>query len=224
VRSKDHLCESDWVSRRLHTLEEHGPWQPTSEDRSDTPPELKERATRMVLGIRAQDPKDLSAITRVARQLGVGTESLRTWVKQAEIDAGNRGGLTTEERAEHRKAAQGEPRAAAVQRHLESRSKLLRGRVRPQAEETVAFSDAHRDFESGGRRWGVEPISGELLLHRQVQTRVRMSSMGPCDVSRHPHRSEPVFSPSVSVAAQAVAQFPGIAWRDRRSAPGGARR
>ena len=32
----------------------------------------------MVLEIRAQDPGDLSAITRVARQLGVGTESLRT--------------------------------------------------------------------------------------------------------------------------------------------------
>jgi transposase len=64
------------------------------------PPELKERATRMVLDLRAQDPKDLSAITRVARQLGVGTESLRIWVKQAEIDGGNRAELSTEERAE----------------------------------------------------------------------------------------------------------------------------
>ena len=64
------------------------------------PPELKERATRMVLDLRREDPNDQGVITRVARQLGVGTESLRSWVKQAEIDDGVRGGLTTEEHKE----------------------------------------------------------------------------------------------------------------------------
>jgi len=64
------------------------------------PPELKERAVRMVLDLRSQDPKDQGVITRVARQLGVGTESLRTWVNQAEVNAGNRPGLTTDEQAE----------------------------------------------------------------------------------------------------------------------------
>ena len=33
------------------------------------------------------------AVTRVAKQLGIGTESLRNWVRQAEIDQGQRGGL-----------------------------------------------------------------------------------------------------------------------------------
>jgi transposase len=37
-------------------------------------------------------------VTRVAHQLGIGVESLRYWVKQAEIDAGTRPGITTEER------------------------------------------------------------------------------------------------------------------------------
>ncbi len=64
------------------------------------PPELKERAVRMVLDLRSQDPKDQGVITRVARQLGVGTESLRTWVNQAEVNAGKRPGLTTDEQAE----------------------------------------------------------------------------------------------------------------------------
>jgi len=37
---------------------------------------------------------------QVARDLGVNVETLRLWVKQAEIDAGRRDGPTTDERAE----------------------------------------------------------------------------------------------------------------------------
>jgi len=64
------------------------------------PPELKERAVRMVLEVRRDDPGDHGAIARISRQLGIGDESLRSWVRQAEIDQGARGGLSTEERAE----------------------------------------------------------------------------------------------------------------------------
>jgi transposase len=64
------------------------------------PSELKERAVRMVLDLQRSDPNDKSVIARVARQLGVGGESLRIWVKQTQIDAGKRPGLTSEEREE----------------------------------------------------------------------------------------------------------------------------
>ena len=64
------------------------------------PPELRERAVRMVAeAIEAQGGERFGVITRVARQLGVGTESLRNWVRQAEIDGGQRPGTSTEERA-----------------------------------------------------------------------------------------------------------------------------
>ena len=64
------------------------------------PPELKERAVKLVQELRREDPADHTVISRVARQLNVGTESLRLWVKQVEIDDGRRPGLTTDEQAE----------------------------------------------------------------------------------------------------------------------------
>jgi transposase len=46
----------------------------------------------------AEGGESFGVVTRVARQLGVGVESLRNWVKQAEIDGGQRPGVTSEER------------------------------------------------------------------------------------------------------------------------------
>ena len=57
------------------------------------PPELCERAVRMARdAIAEQGGQTFGVVTRVARQLGVGPESLRTWLKQAEIDSGQRPG------------------------------------------------------------------------------------------------------------------------------------
>ena len=64
------------------------------------PSELKDRAVRMVQDLRREDPNDKGIITRVARQLGVGSESLRNWVKQSDIDDGMRPGPSTDELAE----------------------------------------------------------------------------------------------------------------------------
>ena len=60
------------------------------------PVELRERAVRMVLEIRAEPGGDApGVIGRVAKQLGIGAESLRGWVRQAEVDGGRKAGTST---------------------------------------------------------------------------------------------------------------------------------
>src|SRR5438034_10057853 len=58
-------------------------------------PELKERAVRMVLQLREETGERHGSVKRVADQLDIGVESLRSWVKQAEINGGLRAGTTT---------------------------------------------------------------------------------------------------------------------------------
>ncbi len=62
------------------------------------PPEFKEQAVQLVRASGERWP-----IPKIARDLGVSPETLRNWVNQAEVDAGDREGLTTEEREELRR-------------------------------------------------------------------------------------------------------------------------
>jgi transposase len=66
--------------------------------RPSYPPEFKEEAVRLVRSSDEQWP-----IPKIARDLGISPETLRNWVRQVEIDAGEREGLTTEEREELRR-------------------------------------------------------------------------------------------------------------------------
>lgn len=66
------------------------------------PAELRERSVRLVSEAREQD-QSLSvnqAVKRIGERVGVNPDTLRGWVKQADIDAGRRRGTTTAETAE----------------------------------------------------------------------------------------------------------------------------
>lgn len=62
-------------------------------------PEQKDQAVRLVRQLRAETGQPYGAVRRVADQLGYGVESVRQWVKQADIDAGETPGVTTAEAA-----------------------------------------------------------------------------------------------------------------------------
>ena len=57
--------------------------------------EQKDQAVRLVRKIRAETGQAHGAVQRVAAQLGYGVESVRSWVKQADIDGGFTSGVTT---------------------------------------------------------------------------------------------------------------------------------
>ena len=65
------------------------------------PPELRERAVRMVLESQSQYPSQWAALEMVATKLGIGSpETLRKWLRRYEVNQGQRPGTTDAENAE----------------------------------------------------------------------------------------------------------------------------
>ena len=60
-------------------------------------PEEKAQAVRLVRQLRKELGTDHGTVHRVARQLGYGTESVRSWVRQADVDEGVTPGTTSED-------------------------------------------------------------------------------------------------------------------------------
>jgi len=68
--------------------------------------EQKESAVRMVFALRDELGTETGTVVRVATQLGYGVESVRSWVKQADIDRGRRPGTSSVEAEENKRLRQ----------------------------------------------------------------------------------------------------------------------
>jgi transposase len=92
------LGNEDGLMPKDHTL-----GKPTTRRYSE---QEKEAVVRMVRTLRAELGSDHGTVQRVARQLGYGTESVRSWVRQADIDDGHAPGMSTAEAARVRELEQ----------------------------------------------------------------------------------------------------------------------
>jgi len=59
------------------------------------PDELRERAIRLVLDVEEESGNVTAACRRIGEELGINKDTLRGWVKQAQIDSGKRPGTTS---------------------------------------------------------------------------------------------------------------------------------
>jgi len=66
--------------------------------RGKYPAEVRERAVRLVQEHRNDYPSEWAAISSIAAKCGMTAETLRKWVKQAQVDAGESADLSTDER------------------------------------------------------------------------------------------------------------------------------
>ncbi len=64
--------------------------------------EVRERAVRMLFEHRGEYASEWEAMRSLASKIGCTAETLRKWVRQAEVDTGRRGGLTSDERTRMR--------------------------------------------------------------------------------------------------------------------------
>ncbi|WP_156163737.1 IS3 family transposase [Demequina subtropica] len=108
------------------------------------PEETKQRAVRLVLDHLDEYPNLTVACQTVAGRLGFGAESLRRWVRQAQVDAGERQGVTTSESEKIRKLERENRELREANAILKDAGGFLRWGTRPPSSLIVAFIDEQR--------------------------------------------------------------------------------
>ncbi len=127
-------------------------------------PDEKAAAVRMVRTLRAEPGIEHGTVQRVAIQLGYGTESVRSWVRQVDIDEGHVPEVSTSDVA-RMKALEQEIRELKSQRVLKRPPVSLGAELDRQPQEVAAFIDADRDERrldppDTGRQGPTQPTAG----------------------------------------------------------------
>jgi len=175
------------------------------------PPELRERAVRMVLETASERGDRFGVVTRVAGQLGIGPESLRKWVHQAEVDGEKRSGLTTEER-ERLKLLERENRELRRANEIQERGDFLRVSTAARRGDPL-----HRRAAGRLRSRASLPGAGDrALVLLRGEGPATVGPLGPGRGALGRHRPHPPRQLRRVRSAQAVAR-PSAA-RARRSA------
>lgn len=101
--------------------------------------EQRARAVRLVAEATPQHESEWAAIESVAAKIGASAETVRTWVRRAEVDAGQRPGLTSEEPAEIKRLRREVAELRRANEILKAAA-AFRGRARP----ATAAGEGHR--------------------------------------------------------------------------------
>ncbi|MCX8559050.1 MULTISPECIES: IS3 family transposase [Mycobacteriaceae] len=121
--------------------------------------EFKVRAVRLVADHAEEYDTRTACITAVAKRLGVSYESLRRWINQSEVDAGDRAGVPTDIARENRELKRKNRELEETIEILKAATKFLRAGERPATPLICAFIAEHR------ARFGVAPICRVLSEH-----------------------------------------------------------
>jgi transposase InsO family protein/transposase-like protein len=121
-------------------------------------PEVRERAVRLVLDNSGQHESRLAAIVSISSKISCAPQMLNEWVKKAEVDAGQRGGMTTEQAEKEGPGTRGSRVEAGQRDPLQGVRIFCAGGARPPIQTMIRFVEDHRADH------GVEPICRVLPI------------------------------------------------------------
>jgi transposase len=131
---------------------------------------------RVVFEVREQTGQRPGVIARVADQLGVNRETMRNWVRQAEVDGGQRPGVTT---ADQQRIVELEREV----RELRRANEILRAASAFSRPSSTVPGRVTRTIDQHRGRFGVEPICRVLQVptstfYAAIPARCRLAAGG----------------------------------------------